>query len=205
MEYMDHECALTVARNAVPTGPGFTDADVGKNVRIEGGIVQIDGVLRKVIWGDAKHTECTGKIKSVEEKWKGKVQLEDGQEFENSAELGFTTADVGKNVRIEGGIVQIDGVLRKVIWGDAKHAECTGKIKSVEEKWKGKVQLEDGQEFENSAVEYETYRPNDIDPTAAAPEAETLTKGFEPPAAELDEEGEAMSQSGRYCPPSWRL
>ena len=66
----------------------------------------------------------------------------------------FTNADVGKTVSIHGDDdVKVDGVPRVVPWGNAKHLDCTGKIKSVEEKYKGKVQLEDGKTFENIAAE----------------------------------------------------
>ena len=66
---------------ALPTA--ITNADVGKNVSIGGDALNISGKPRDVTWTDAKHHDCSGKIKSAEEKYKGKVQLEDGQEFEN--------------------------------------------------------------------------------------------------------------------------
>ena len=36
---------------------------------------------RPVNWYDAKHHDLTGRIKSVEEKYKGNVELEDGQVY----------------------------------------------------------------------------------------------------------------------------
>ena len=66
-------------------GSAFTNADIGKTVSIKGDDVKIDDVSRSIAWGDAKHHDCTGTIKSVEEKPKGKVQLTDKQEFENGA------------------------------------------------------------------------------------------------------------------------
>jgi hypothetical protein len=73
------------------------------------------------------------------------------QERQSDTSWTFTNADVGKEVRIKGDYVEIGGQERTVIWRDAKHHDCSGTIKSVEEKYKGKVQLEDGQEFENGA------------------------------------------------------
>ena len=70
----------------------FTNADVGKKVLIQGDRVFIgNGWVphnlkpRYINWTDAKHHDCSGIIKSVEEKYKGNVQLESGQEFENGA------------------------------------------------------------------------------------------------------------------------
>ena len=65
--------------------PAFTNADIGKEVSIEGDSVKIGGKPRDVKWIDAKHSDCSGKITSVEEKYKGRVRLEDGQEFENGS------------------------------------------------------------------------------------------------------------------------
>ena len=61
----------------------FTSADVGKEVSIQGDAVTIRGKPRHINWTDAKHHDCLGMIKSVDQRYKGKVQLEDGQEFEN--------------------------------------------------------------------------------------------------------------------------
>ena len=61
----------------------FTKADVSKTVSIKGDAVTIDGVSRMVFWGNATHHDCSGTIESVEEKQNGRVQLEDGQEFQN--------------------------------------------------------------------------------------------------------------------------
>ena len=69
----------------VPKSARFTDADVGKDLTITGDHVKIDGQLYLAYWGDNQHDDCTGKIRSVEEKWKGKVRLEDGKEIENPA------------------------------------------------------------------------------------------------------------------------
>ena len=66
--------------------PALTNSDVGKEVSIKGHAVEIGGEPRYVRWNDAWHHDCKGKIKSVEEKYKGKVQLEDEQEFENGAD-----------------------------------------------------------------------------------------------------------------------
>ena len=66
------------------SAPAFTKKDVGKVMSIEGNYtVKIDSELRIVQWAGAKHCACSGKIQTVEEKYKGMVQLEDGQEFEN--------------------------------------------------------------------------------------------------------------------------
>ena len=66
----------------------FAKSDVGKEVTIEGDAVNIGSMRRDVRWGVAKHHDCTGTIKSVEETFKGKVKLEDGQEFENGVAVG---------------------------------------------------------------------------------------------------------------------
>ena len=63
----------------------------------------------------------------------------------------FSSADRNKTVEIKDDEVKVDGVVRTVHWGDAKHADCTGKILSVDTKLKGKVKLVDGSEFENPA------------------------------------------------------
>ena len=64
-------------------GTAFTRTDVGKEVSIKRDVLHIDGEPRYVSWKDARHQDCSGKIKSVEEIFKGKVQLENEQEFEN--------------------------------------------------------------------------------------------------------------------------
>ena len=71
---------------------GLTHADVGKSVSIVGDDVKIDGERRTVHWGDAKRQDSAGRIRSVEEKPKGRVQLEDGQEFENPEQEAFSNA-----------------------------------------------------------------------------------------------------------------
>ena len=47
--------------------------------------------------------------------------------------------------------MRVDGIVRTVWWGDAGHADCTGKIVSVEPMFKGKVKLDNDLEFENPA------------------------------------------------------
>jgi len=118
--------------------------------------------VRKVTWGDARHQDCTGKIEIVEKNVKGRVQLEGA---------AFTNADVGKEVSIEGDAVKIGGMPRYISWGDAKHHDCSGNIKSVEEKHKGKVQLEDEQEFENgeNGLEFENPEHTALPPAAYTP------------------------------------
>ena len=64
--------------------PAFANEDIGKEMSIEGDAVTISGKPRNVKWTDAEHHDCSGKIKSVEEENKGKVRLENGQEFENA-------------------------------------------------------------------------------------------------------------------------
>ena len=67
-------------------------------------------------------------------------------------EAAFTAADVGRTASIKGDAVKVEGVARAVTWGDAKHHDCSGKIKSIEELPGGKVKLEDGHEFENGTA-----------------------------------------------------
>ena len=70
----------------------FSKADEGKMVSITGDKVLIDGTVRYPYWGDAKHGNMQGTIISVDEKYKGKVELQDGQAFENG-ELDTSSAD----------------------------------------------------------------------------------------------------------------
>ena len=65
----------------------FSNADVGKMVCITGHDVRIDGNVRKVNWHDARYHDVKGTIKSVETRYRGKVELEDGQEFENGEQV----------------------------------------------------------------------------------------------------------------------
>ena len=74
---------------------------------------------------------------------------------QKSSAAAFVKADVGKEVTIEGDAVKIGSMRRDIRWGVAKHHDCMGTIKSVEETYKGKVKLEDGQEFENGGAEGE--------------------------------------------------
>ena len=67
----------------------FSSADVGKTVHITGDDVLVDGVTRTVNWGNAEHHDLIGVIQTVEEHYLGKVELEDGQEFENGGDAGF--------------------------------------------------------------------------------------------------------------------
>ena len=79
----------------------FSRADVGKKVSIKGSTVMIDvqkaGKVmieaRTVIWADAKHRDCIGKIQTVEEKPKGTVRLQGGLEIENP-KISLTSTDV---------------------------------------------------------------------------------------------------------------
>ena len=64
-------------------GTAFSTADIGKIVSIQGSRVQVDGQKRSVVWGPAVHSDCTGKIDSVDEKMLGDVRLDSGIEFEN--------------------------------------------------------------------------------------------------------------------------
>ena len=55
---------------------------MGKTVEVVAGEVTVNGVARPLDWGDAKHSDCKGKIVSVDPAFKGKVKLDDGTEFE---------------------------------------------------------------------------------------------------------------------------
>ena len=64
---------------------------------------------------------------------------------------GFTDADLNQTVEIRNGVVRVNGTTRAVRWGDAVHADCTGKIGSVEPNrgtqerpMRGKVKLYNG-------------------------------------------------------------
>ena len=77
---------------------------------------------------------------------------------QQNKDTAFSNADVGKEVSITGNDVKVDGQVRKVNWGDAKHQDLTGTITSVVPDYKGKVELEDGQEFENPNLDMPTGR-----------------------------------------------
>ena len=47
--------------------------------------MKVDGVARKVRWGDMQHHDMSGRIRSVVEHLKGAVLLESGASFENPA------------------------------------------------------------------------------------------------------------------------
>ena len=81
---------------AVDAGDGFAQAsldsfgaitkhDIGKAVSIQHGNLRVGySQQRRIVeWGDAKHHDCTGIITSVEGKYLGTVQLDNGQKFEN--------------------------------------------------------------------------------------------------------------------------
>ena len=77
-----HELLTFYGKFTSPTP--FSKADVGRVVGITGDEVTVDGKLRAVVWGDAKHHDCNGTIQSVEERDLGKVLLKGGeQKFEN--------------------------------------------------------------------------------------------------------------------------
>jgi hypothetical protein len=66
--------------------------------------------------------------------------------------MKFTTGDVGKTVEVKNGAVTVDGIKRRVDWGESKHPDCNGKIKSVETSVRGHVTLEDRSMLENCAI-----------------------------------------------------
>ena len=66
----------------------------------------------------------------------------------------FSIAHVGKDVKIRGNKLWLDQVVQSVTWDAAKHAECEGKIISVEERLNGRIQLENGTEFENPSMSH---------------------------------------------------
>ena len=96
-------CFIHGLRKVTQPAP-FSKADVGKVVRITGNDVHVNGKARNINWLDAKHHDLTAKIKSVEEMYRGKVELQDGQEFENGEfhgqlsrlGAGTSTIDAGK-------------------------------------------------------------------------------------------------------------
>lgn len=128
------------------TQVAFTNADVGKEVRIEGANVHVDGKPRFVEWLDtagqragkaswsAAHYDCRGKIQSVEAKKGGKVVLV----------AAFTPTDIGKTIEIQGDTVKVEGVQRQITWGDAEHHNCHATITGVQESLKGNVTIGDG-------------------------------------------------------------
>ena len=63
----------------------FSEADKGKQVSISGDVVKVNGKVRGVAWGDATHSNCTGRIVDVVEALNGKVELDSDVEFENPA------------------------------------------------------------------------------------------------------------------------
>ena len=75
--------AETMTKCRTEGQPAFTVADFGKMVSIRGGVVKVQGKLREVTSGVSALMDVEGQIKRVEERPMGKVQLEDGLEFEN--------------------------------------------------------------------------------------------------------------------------
>ena len=133
----------------------FTNADVGKEVSIEGDAVKVGGKLRYIgvfmyktqstqhnYKACTKNHDCSGKIKSVQQKiveecgekvWrsvqKGKVQLEDKPVFSNAKHKD-------KVCLVKGGNVEVHGVERVVNWtGNFTNGSKT--IMSVEVNWIG--------------------------------------------------------------------
>ena len=84
---MDEVFSRTYRAPAAGRFTKFTNGDVGKTVEIKRGAVTVDGIKQRVDWGESKHPDCNGKIKSVEASVKGHVTLEDGSVFENCAIL----------------------------------------------------------------------------------------------------------------------
>ena len=66
----------------------------------------------------------------------------------------FSNADVGHKVKITGSKVHVNSKIMNINWGEAKHSSMVGTIKSVDPRYKGKVELEDGQVFENGISQY---------------------------------------------------
>ena len=96
------ECA-TIDERAL----AFSNADVGKTVNIIHTYkVLVDGRTRNVNWGDAAHKNMQGAIASVEGKYKGKVELEDGQAFENGYGEPRRFCYVNPGVCPDAGVVQ---------------------------------------------------------------------------------------------------
>ena len=58
-------------------------------------------------------------------------------------ETGFTEADENKTVQIKSGAITVDGETRRMQWGNATPADCTGRIVSVEGILDGTVKLND--------------------------------------------------------------
>ena len=101
------------------TSAAFSDEDVSKTVEIEDAKVKVDGIERTVQWGKAVPADCSSVIVSVESKVKGKVQLENGQEFENPTatktfgkgkfESDWTgLIEVKSQVRVQGDLMVFD-------------------------------------------------------------------------------------------------
>ena len=111
----------------------FRNADIGKTLSIHGDVMTINGEPRTVYLADpsvpslGRHpnlqtaARITGTIKTVEENYKGKVQLDDGQEFENAALCFATSIDTASHVLVllTGGLLEqgstIEAELSKVL------------------------------------------------------------------------------------------
>ena len=76
----------------------FSNADVGKIVTIQGNQVTVDGKTRLVDWKQAAHSDCNGKIESVDENVLGAVWLTSGQGFPNPGETVHEFHDRGTYV-----------------------------------------------------------------------------------------------------------
>ena len=101
------------------TRAAFSEEDVSKTVELKNAKLKVDGVEWTVQWCQANPADCDGTIASVEAKVKGKIQLENGQEFENPIQMktcgkGKFEADwtglieVKSRVRVQGGLMVFD-------------------------------------------------------------------------------------------------
>ena len=82
-----------------PTGKAaFSTADIGKMVTIQGDQIKVNDRMRFVDWSQAAHSNCSGKIETVEDKVLGLVRLESGDEFQNPGGIVHEFHDRGTYV-----------------------------------------------------------------------------------------------------------
>merc|ERR550537_1801231 len=67
----------------------FTPTDIGKTIEIQGDTVKVEGVERRITWGDAEHHNCHATITGVQESLKGNVTIGDGSKTPGAAPSWF--------------------------------------------------------------------------------------------------------------------
>ena len=127
----------------------FTNADVGKTLSIQDDVLAIGSEPRVVYMSDPRDlslgrlsavqpvAHLTGTIKTVEEKYKGTVQLEDGQQFENVTLHLATSIDTASHVLVllTGGLLQQGSMVEAELSKAVKQGHKLAFVYSPEHGW----------------------------------------------------------------------